>query len=485
MESLRIDGQRVPGEGPELRSFSPIDEAPVWEGCAASSNQVQTAVRAARRAANTWAEREAAAREAIVEAYAAELTAGKDELAALISRETGKPRWECEGEVATCIAKVEVSIRAARERRPPVVTQAAGAQAHIEHRALGVVLVLGPFNFPAHLPGGQMIPALLAGNSVVFKPSELTPAVGQWIVDAWERAGIPPGTVNLIQGGRPVAEAAIDQTAIDAVMFTGSHAAGQAIHRRLAGRTGVLLALEMGGNNPLVVLPTEAPEQTAGAAVASAYITAGQRCTCARRLIVLDDARGAELVEALGARIGKLRVGLPQDSPQPFIGPLISAAAAEQLLQTQRELVTLGGRPLVELRADPRCPALLHPGLIEMTDVPSPPDREHFGPLLQVYRAADLQHAIELANQTRFGLAAALLGGSEQDFTRFRRGVRAGVVNWNRPTTGASGALPFGGIGDSGNHRPAGFWMVDACSDPVASLVSPELRDDSFDRMQF
>ena len=501
--SLRIAGQKVAGQGPELSSLNPADQAVVWRGRQATELQVEQAMQAATAAvadgetgASGWAGTSSEDRTAIVRRYETILRESQDELAELISRETGKPLWECQGEVATCIAKVELSIQAASERRAPLQTMVGEATAEVDYRPLGVVLVLGPYNFPAHLPGGQMIPALLAGNTIVFKPSELTPAVGEWLVDAWQQAGLPAGVVNLLQGGREVAEWAIDYPQLDAVMFTGSLRAGRAIHRRLAGRTDVLLTLEMGGNNPLVVLPDPAGQgaldddpsadlsQVAGMIVASAYVTAGQRCTCARRLILLDDDWSDTLLETLIGRVKRLHVGLPGDDPEPFIGPLISPAAAESMLAAQLAFAQHGGRVLVELRRDARSQALLHPGLIDMTGVAVSQDEEHFGPLLQVYRVPDFEAAIRLANDTRFGLAAALIGGSAEQFEQFRHQVRAGVVNWNRQTTGASGRLPFGGLGDSGNHRPVGYWAVDACSDPVASLLAEGKPNESFDRMQ-
>ncbi|XZE53489.1 succinylglutamate-semialdehyde dehydrogenase [Planctomycetaceae bacterium SH139] len=491
--SLRIAGQKVAGQGPELSSLNPADQTVVWRGRLATESQVEQAMQAATAAATDkatgWAGTSSEQRTAIVRRYETILRDAQDELADLISRETGKPLWECQGEVATCIAKVELSIQAAGERRAPLQTMVGEATAEVAYRPLGVVLVLGPYNFPAHLPGGQMIPALLAGNTIVFKPSELTPAVGEWLVDAWQQAGLPAGVVNLLQGGREVAEWAIDSPQLDAVMFTGSLRAGRAIHRRLAGRTDVLLTLEMGGNNPLLVLPD--PDglvadlsQIAGMIVASAYVTAGQRCTCARRLILLDDTWSDALLETLIDRVKRLRVGLPGDDPEPFIGPLISPAAAEGMLAAQRAFAQHGGQVLVELRRDARSQALLHPGLIDMTAAAVSQDEEHFGPLLQVHRVPDFEAAIQLANDTRFGLAAALIGGDAKQFQQFRQQVRAGVINWNRQTTGASGRLPFGGLGDSGNHRPVGYWAIDACSDPVASLLAEGKPNESFDRMQ-
>lgn len=482
---LWIAGRAVEGEGPVLVSRNPADASRVWEGTTASPTQVEQAVEAAWNAKKSWKQTALETRRLIVKRFGEILQEETETLAELISSETGKPLWESIGEAKTCVAKVDLSIRAQADRRQQQSAQMTNQIAEVQYHPLGVVVVLGPYNFPAHLPGGQIIPALLAGNTVVFKPSEWTPAVGAWLVDAWVRAGIPKGVLNLIQGDREVAQKAIDDRRIGSVMFTGSHRAGTAIHKQLAGRTDVLLTLEMGGNNPLVVVSDQQLDTVAGAVVASAFITAGQRCTCARRLIVLDSPSGKQLLDKLANRVQRIRVGLASDRPEPYIGPLIDKSAADALLDAQNRMQLSGGKILVEMRRSPRCSALLHPGLIDMTGTENQlADEEFFGPLLQVFRVQDFEQAVDLAGSTRFGLAAALLGGTREQFEYFRNHVMAGVINWNRQTTGASGALPFGGLGDSGNHRPVGYWAIDSCNDPVASLIADTIHDDGFDRSQ-
>ncbi len=483
--SLFIGGAAVQGAGEIFVSRNPADQAISWQGHAASQSQAREAVDSAHEAVVNWRNLSVKTRADFIRAFAEILRTEVESLAHLISREMGKPFWEARAEVNTCIAKVELTLQAENSRRETKTLAVGNATAEIAFRSLGVVVVLGPFNFPAHLPGGQIIPALLAGNTIVFKPSELTPGVGQWLVQAWQRAGLPAGVMNLVQGGVEVACAAIDHPAVSGVMFTGSHRAGVEIHRRLAGRTNVLLALEMGGNNPLLVLPPYDAPLLPGLTVASAFITSGQRCTCARRLIVIDGDESQSFLDTLVERIRSLRVGLADDSPEPFVGPLVSGSAADRVLQGEQQWIDAGGISLVRMQRSPRSPALLSPGLVDMTDAArSISDDEFFGPLLQVYRVPDFDAGVRRAGETRFGLAASLVGGTEEQFQQFRNALAVGVVNWNRPTTGASGALPFGGLGDSGNHRPAGFWAIDACSDPVASLYAEAIQDDGFDRSQ-
>ena len=474
-ESGSFVGSRwVAGDGAAFESHDPASGETVLALREVSEAQVGAAVAAARAAQPAWRRLERARREALLRAYEAALRTEADALTDLISRETGKPRWEARTEVDAMIAKVGVTLEVAAERRGTAVLPLGEAVARTSYRPIGVLAVLGPFNLPGHLPNGQIVPALLAGNAIVFKPSELTPAIGARMVSLWEAAGLPPGVLQLVQGGRDVG-AALVRDDIDGVLFTGSHAGGRAISQALAGRPEVLLALEMGGNNPLVV----DDGVDVGAAVVhtlmSAFITSGQRCTCARRLIVPVGHAGDRFLERLADAVRAIRVGLARDDPEPFMGPVISPDAAARLAVAYGDLCARGARPLVPLRVDPDRPALVHPGLIDVSTVADREDAEWFGPLLQVVRVADFDAAILEANRTRYGLAAGLLSDDAGRFERFRTEVRAGIINWNRQTTGASGKLPFGGLGQSGNHRPAGAWAVDFCDDPVASLESERL----------
>lgn len=473
---LRIGDRWLAGEGPERVSSDPGTGETLHVLRDASEAQVEAAVASARAALPAWSATRLEERAAALERYADAVRADRAGLADAISRETGKPRWEALTEVDAMVAKVATSIEMHARRRPEEEAEIAGATARTHYRPIGVLAVLGPFNLPAHLPNGHIVPALLAGNTVVFKPSELTPGIGARMVALLEDAGVPPGVVDLVQGGRGVGAALVGAGGIDGVLFTGSYAGGRAIARALADRPETQLALEMGGNNPLVVHGVGDLDAAVALTLLSAFITAGQRCTCARRLIVADGAAGDRFVARLAGAIGHLRVGLQRDEPECFVGPLISDAAATAVLEAERALVACGGRRLVELRPDPRSPALVRPGLVDVTAIAERHDEEHFGPLLQLVRVADFDAAIDEANRTRYGLAAALLADDRALFERFRRDVRGGVINWNRPTTGASGRLPFGGLGRSGNHRPAGAWAVDYCSDPVASLEAPLLE---------
>ena len=471
---LLIAGKWIVGSGPTFGSTSPATGQAVWSGASATVADVAAAVAAARSAQEAWAAQPPETRIAILEACGRELQAGGGELAAAIGLETGKPRWEVREELASMVGKVAATIDAWRERHQDRLVQlpatGAGDAAAIRYRPHGVLAVLGPYNFPGHIPHGQIVPALLAGNTVVFKPSEFTPLSGRRMIEIWIRAGLPPGVLNLVQGGRETGAALAAQPGHDGILFTGSYQTGVALRRLWVEEPGKMLALELGGNNPLVVHAVRDIEAAATLTILSAFLSAGQRCSCARRLIVPESAGGEAFIERLLAKIDGISVGLPDDQPEPFMGPVIQEAAARSLLAAQESLVTRGGVALRRMTPQRGSPTLLSPGLVDVTSVRDRPDTEWFGPLLQLVRVPDFDSAIDEANRTAYGLAAALLSDERPLWDAFRRRIRAGIVNWNRQTTGASARLPFGGIGRSGNHRPSGSFAIDSCGYPVASL---------------
>jgi len=452
--------------GKPIVSLNPSTGDQLWTGPAADPEVVVEALSEARRTFDAWAQMEPAGRIEYLEAFAELLKEDGTELAEAISEEVGKPRWEAATEVRAMAAKVAISIQAHRARN----SEFGSAGAMTRFRPHGVVGVLGPFNFPGHLPNGHIVPALLAGNTVVFKPSPLAPWIAEVTVKLWIRAGLPPGVLNLTQGGHETAKLLASNEQLDGLFFTGSSRAGIALNRLFADRPGKILALEMGGNNPLIIHKPGDLDGAAYLAAQSAYATAGQRCTCARRLIVTDFPGRGEFLEKLQAVATSLRVGPPTDDPEPYMGPVISEEAASRLLTFQSNLVANGGRTILEARHLKERTGLVSPAIIDTTDAREIPDEEVFGPLLQVKRVADLDEAIEEANRTRYGLAAGLISDDPGAYEQFSLRARAGIVNWNKPLTGASSAAPFGGIGLSGNHRPSAYLAADYCVYPVASM---------------
>jgi succinylglutamic semialdehyde dehydrogenase len=465
-----IHGRWLRGDGPEFAWTDPATGQTTWQGHAATANEVDRAVAAARAAFEDWAALDFSQRAKFLHAFGEQIKSHHAEFTQIICRETGKPRWEAATETDAMINKIGATIEEHGERRRPVTRQISDTTAQTRFKPHGVVAIFGPFNFPAHLPNGHIMPALLAGNTIVFKPSEMAPLVAQRTVELWQEAGLPSGVLNLVQGARETGQTLASHPGIDGVFFTGSFEAGRAINRTLADHPGKIVALEMGGNNPLVVHTVHDFDAAAYWTIQSAYITAGQRCSCARRLIVVDDRDSMIVVEHLASMIDRIIVGRYTDAPEPFMGPVISDAAAAKLLAAQDELLKQGGRAVVAMKSiGPRL-AMLRPGLIDVTEVSDRADEEHFGPLLQLIRVKDFDQAIREANHTRFGLTAGLFSDERELWETFYRKVRAGVVNWNRAMTGASGQLPFGGVGCSGNNRPSAYFAADYCSYPVASM---------------
>ena len=470
-----IGSHWVASDGPPFSSKNPVTQETVWQGHAASATTVEAAVSAARAAFPAWADLAVEARVAHLKEFARLLGEHSASLTHKIGFETGKPLWEAATEVATMIGKIDISIRAHQERTGTRRSAHPDHTAVLRHRPHGVVAVFGPYNFPGHLPNGHIVPALIAGNCVIFKPSELTPASAEATVKLWEQAGLPAGVLNLLQGGRDTGVALAGHAGIDGLFFTGSSQTGQHLHRQFSAQPQKILALEMGGNNPLLVGEYANLDATVHHIVLSAFMSAGQRCTCARRLLVPAGAAGDRLIARLVEVSARLKVGHFDDADPPFMGAVISIAAAGKLLAAQAGLVQQGAKVLLEMKLIKAGTALLSPGILDVSHVPALADEEYFGPLLQITRYHHFDEAITIANNTRYGLAAGLLSDNADDYATFLRHIRAGIVNWNRPLTGASSAAPFGGIGASGNHRASAFYAADYCAYPQASLESATL----------
>ncbi|MBM5573120.1 succinylglutamate-semialdehyde dehydrogenase [Deefgea sp. CFH1-16] len=471
-----IHGHWLSGRGEVFSSRNPVTQDIVWQGAAANDDDVKEAVCAARAAFIAWRDLQFAERAALIRNFAELLKANQASLADVIGIETGKPRWEALTEVATMVNKIEISIKSYDERTGYKEAQQGDAQAVLRHRPHGVVAVFGPYNFPGHLPNGHIVPALLAGNCVVFKPSELAPMTAQKTAELWIAAGLPAGVLNVVQGGRETGVTLAANADLDGLYFTGSAHTGYALHRQFAGAPHKILALEMGGNNPLVVEEVSDVDAAIHHVIQSAFISAGQRCTCARRLLLPVGAWGDAFIARLITVTAALQVGTWDAPAQPFMGAVISLAAADAMLAAQQRLQAQGAHTLLAMQRLIANTALLSPGILDVTGLADLPDEEYFGPLLQVQRYTDFDQALVLANRTQFGLAAGLLSDSRSQYEYFWRASRAGIVNWNKPLTGASSAAPFGGIGASGNHRASAYYAADYCAYPVASIEAEQLQ---------
>ncbi|MEM9167572.1 MAG: aldehyde dehydrogenase family protein [Planctomycetota bacterium] len=485
-----VAGESRPIAGDGIRSTNPASPSDVLYAFDPNLGHVDDAVEAAADAGKTWSAWPFERRAGVLKRYAALCGEHKDAIADLICDETGKAYWDSAAEAGILSGKVAITLdgseHAGLRRVQPYAFDLTDTRVgRCEYRPHGVLAVIGPYNFPAHLPNGHIVPALATGNTVVLKPSEKTPAVGQALIELLQRAlneaDAPPGVVNLVQGGAETAVKLTTHPGIDGILFTGSWPVGRKILENNLDHPGRIVALEMGGNNPAVVMPDANPRQAAIEVARAAFITTGQRCTCTRRLIV-HEAIADTFIETVAAIARDLRVGHPRSEDPVFMGPIVSEQARDAVLAFQERLLAGGGRSILESRAGDLPPDgvdgyYVTPGIVEVEAFNTGEgddagcDLEVFGPLLRITRVGSFEEAIAQANETRFGLAASLFSTDPSDQQRFLREARAGCVNINTGTAGASSKLPFGGLGLSGNHRPAGSVSLDYTAFPVASMV--------------
>ncbi len=467
-----INGRFISIEGDACRSHDPAQpDRILWQG-SPKAEHVEQAIAAARNALPAWSARSMADRKEVLLRWKDVTTRHAARIASLITDEMGKVLSESTFEANALGGKVDItfdenSFRRVSEYEVAVSATRAGFCRFKPH---GVMSVIGPFNFPAHLPNGHFVPALLMGNTVVFKPSEKTPATGQLLAELMDEAELPPGVFNLVQGGADIARTLVSHDNVDGILFTGSWPVGRRILEANLDHPGRIVALEMGGNNPAVVMPSCDLRQAVLECLRAGYATSGQRCTCTRRLILHRDI--ADRFITAFAKGASTIVVAPGKAKEPvFMGPVISEDAANAVVEFQQQLAQRGGNVVLEAARLDREGHFVSPGLVEVASFSLDFDREVFGPLVQLTIVDSLEEAIAQANATRYGLAASIFTNDDDEYERFFRGCRAGCINRNTGTAGASSKLPFGGLGHSGNHRPAAAFSVDYCAYPVANMV--------------
>lgn len=453
-------------------SYNPATGEKIWEGVAFDKAAIDQVILKCKKAFTSWALLPLEKREEQLKKFQQELEKEKKNLSLIISKETGKPLWDSLNEVRSMINKIDISIEAYRDRCKPLVKQLAHGLSQTRHKPHGVVAVFGPYNFPAHLPNGHLIPALLAGNTCLFKPSELTPMTAEATMKIWKESGLPDGVIELVQGGKETGQLLATHSEINGLFFTGSFNTGSILLKQFAATPGKILALELGGNNPLIVHEITDLKAASLITIQSAFLTTGQRCTAARRLILVKGKESDAFLEELMRTIQKIKVGPYTETPEPFMGPLINEEAAKKLISSQENFKKKGAIALIEMK---RNGAFLTPGLVDVTPIQQREDEELFGPLLQLIFVKDFASALHVANQTAYGLTAGLLSDNKEHYNQFFNEIKAGIINWNTPLTGASSHLPFGGVGHSGNFRPSAYYAADYSAYPVASIEADQI----------
>lgn len=396
------------------------------------------------------------------------------ELATIISQETGKAIWEAKTEVGALKAKAIGSLEQWEAQNITTLKDALpGVLGEVHTKPLGIISVLGPFNFPMHLPNGQIVPALLKGNSVLFKPSELTPGCAEFYCRLWWDSGLPEGALALVQGQREVGVQATINPLINGIFFTGSVPTGIAIMKATADTPQKLVALEMGGVNPLAIWEDASIEAAAHAAVTGFCLSTGQRCTATRRVIIHKSIYSKFKTQFLNYT-NKIHPGLPSENV--FCGPLISAGSKDKFNAAKNRLIKSGGTIVFEQKLNSNLPTtggFVGQTVIEGGDIKQFVKEETFSPLVVLEQFNDMSELQEKCSWSPYGLSASIFTAQEKIYQEFWQGIQSGLINWNQPTNGASAKLPFGGIGLSGNHRPAGYDMIEHCSYKVASLINP------------
>lgn len=464
-----INGEWCSGRGESFSSVSPylaLKSSQIWQGNAADNVDVDLAVQSAVKARQFWSYYSYEQRKEYIARFCDILEQNTDEYTKIISTEMGKTAWDARAEVISMSKKFAVSCQAYEERTFSRKMIQNNISSELEHGPLGVMAIFAPFNFPGHLPNGQIIPGLLAGNTIVLKPSDYTPRSAEFMISLWEKAGLPAGVLNLVQGQMNTGKLLSQHQDVDGIFFTGSYAVGAKIHAQLGGQPEKLLVLEMGGNNPLIVHNIADIDAAVYQTILSAFITSGQRCTCARRLILIKSTESNYFLQRLIEIASSLQTASSyEESELTFMGPLVNVDAAKNILQATQNLENQGAKILL---APNRNAANVSPAILQVSpnDII---DNEYFGPLLQICLVEDFDVAIKVANNTKYGLSASLLSNDSELFTKFKQHSKAGLVNFNLPTTGASPYLPFGGSGYSGNYRPCGYYTADHCAHPQAT----------------
>ncbi len=466
-----------PKRGTELISEDPGDLFHPVGRAIISLDPLAAAVDAAEKAFVPWAALPMEKRIAKIRLFQKELKRRSAVLTPLIAREAGKPLAEAVREVERLIAKAdEVLSEGLKLVRGYSVAPSKGLRGECIWRPLGVMAVIGPFNFPAHTSASHLIPALVMGNTVIFKPSEYTPFVGQLMTEAAHAAGFPKGVFNLMQGGSELGAALVAHPKITGVLFTGSTAAGQAIRESAVAAPQKILALEMGGKNAAWVLDNADLDLAAREIATAAYSMSGQRCNATSRVLVHRKVVKPFLEKFL-ACVDRVSIGY---SLEPVVmGPLISHDAVAKY-QNYMKLAREEGFETLRAGKAPgswgnRRGYYVTPS-VHWCEQPAKNKsaryrrEEIFGPDVAVYAVRGDEEAMAINNEVPYGLITAVFTGSRERFRRLLPRIDTGMINWNKGTIFSSGLLPFGGTKASGSYRPAGLFSPYYCATPTAVL---------------
>jgi acyl-CoA reductase-like NAD-dependent aldehyde dehydrogenase len=443
-----INGKWQVGQLDEHKSLNPAHPGEILAHYRTSSEaDIREAVAAAQSASARWESEGVLKRGLILRDVADLMQERQEELAELMTAEQGKTLAESRVEVAGSIETIRY--HAASSRLPLGKTYPSsfpGETIHTTRQALGVVAVITPWNFPTQIPAWKIAPALLWGNSVVWKPASDVPAVSHAFASVFHDAGVPAGVLNMVLASGSVAQSLVDSLVISGITFTGSVAVGSLIAQSAASR-GIKTQLELGGHNAAIVMPDVDPGYAAAQLVVGAMSGSGQKCTATRRIITVGDIHDY-FVTALRREIEMLVVGDGAEKTTTT-GPVISAAAKAEIESAIADAIAEGGRIVAQARVPEGPGFFVSPTVLEGTMSIRTCKEEVFGPVTTVMNASSLAEAIAIANATEFGLTASIFSTRDSDIRQATRDLQAGLVKINAPNTGSELHVPFGGLKDS------------------------------------
>lgn len=412
-----------------------------------------------------------------IKKYHEALLKRKDEIAIAIALETGKPIWDAKGEVSGVLNKVSITLDESLKRIETKNFSEISPQTDGRwfYRPIGPCLIIGPFNFPCHLAGGQMLASLIAGNSIVFKPSEKTIYSAQLLIECFHEAQFPKGVINFINGGGEIATRLVKDKRIKGIFFTGSKEVGQKILSQTHQDLSKLVALELGGKNTSIIHQDANLDHALIELIQACFLTSGQRCT-STSVIAIHRNIYHEFTDRFHQLAKRIIIDHPiEHKDVPFMGPLIDDRAQNNYLN----FIGMAKREGAEEIMRGKTLTKNHKGYYVSPSINLFEKINHksiflqseiFGPAVSIIPYDNIEHASEIANMNEFGLASSVFTHDPSIMEYCLNSIEAGLININRSTVGASSKLPFGGIKSSGNYRPAAVTMIDACAYPVASL---------------
>lgn len=471
-----INGRFVKSRGkPTQTVVDPGNTGEIVGQWRSTGDQVDTAIEAAQGAYKKWAWLKKRERVRYIRSLQKAFISRKTQFAETISREMGKTLRESTAEVDTAIKKIDVTLSEAMTLVKRSRLRRDGS--FYRYHPRGVLVILGPFNFPLHLPNGQMVAALATGNTVVFKPSEITPFTGQLIAECYKEAGFPNGAFNLIHGKGRVGEALVKHPGVQGVIFVGSYETGSKILNSTVNEPGKICVLEMGGKNAAIIMPDAPLEKAVDDCVASALSTTGQRCNSLSRVIIHQDLMTKFMV-AFAERVLEWHPGYYKDE-NAKMGPLVTEAALKKFLRYQEMAEKEGAVRVLKGRTiSTHAPGHYVVPAVHHVAWEGPRDNkvgyrydEIFGPDIAIYTFKTIEEAIAIHNDCRYGLVASVFTEKEDVFEEMYHQLEVGNIYRNMKTIRASALLPFGGVKQSGNDNPAGLFSPLYCTYPVAVQV--------------